>query len=86
MCASVIIEPAMNRRRGSVVYDCAGTPLKTNMCYRDRLQDSLAVNAAVFASVVLASRLRTNLEVFLTVAHAILWFAVFPRLLHHVVS
>lgn len=39
---------------------------------------SLSTNAVIFASVVLASRLETNLHVFGLMAFAVQWFALFP--------
>ena len=48
--------------------------------YYDRLSSVLSMNAAVSASVVLASRLSTNLSVFALVLFSILSFALFPIL------
>lgn len=44
------------------------------------LKDSLALNAAIFASIMLASRLPSNAQVFGLVSLAVDWFAVFPRI------
>lgn len=48
--------------------------------YYDRLSSVLSMNAAVSASVVLASRLSTNVSVFALVLFSILSFALFPIL------
>ena len=48
--------------------------------YDDRLSSVLSMNAAVSASVVLASRLSTNVSVFALVLFSILSFALFPIL------
>lgn len=45
-----------------------------------RLTSILSMNAAISASVVLASRLRTNLAVFALVLLAVMFFALFPIL------
>ena len=45
-----------------------------------RLSSVLSMNAAVSASVVLASRLSTNVSVFALVLFSILSFALFPIL------
>ncbi|KAF9570871.1 hypothetical protein EC968_001310 [Mortierella alpina] len=47
---------------------------------------SLSTNAAIFASVVLASRFETNLHVFGLMAFAVEWFALFPMLRRQVRS
>ncbi|KAG0019368.1 hypothetical protein BGZ80_005926 [Entomortierella chlamydospora] len=47
---------------------------------------SLSTNAAIFASVVLASRLKTNLHVFGLMSFAVEWFALFPMLRRQVRS
>jgi len=39
---------------------------------------SLSLNAAILASVMLASRLRSVLDVFALLAFAMEWFALFP--------
>ncbi|KAI7866201.1 phosphatidylinositol N-acetylglucosaminyltransferase subunit C [Spinellus fusiger] len=39
---------------------------------------SLSTNAAIFASVLLASRLDTNIDVFSLLSFAVEWFALFP--------
>ncbi|KAK3847414.1 MAG: phosphatidylinositol N-acetylglucosaminyltransferase subunit C [Linnemannia gamsii] len=41
---------------------------------------SLSTNAAIFASVVLASRFKTNMHVFGLMSFAVQWFALFPML------
>ncbi|KAG0229969.1 hypothetical protein BGW42_001200 [Actinomortierella wolfii] len=41
---------------------------------------SLSTNAAIFASVVLASRFTTNIHVFSLMSFAVEWFALFPML------
>lgn len=43
-----------------------------------KLPGVIATNAAVFASVVLASRLPTNIHVFSFLTFAVAWFALFP--------
>ena len=48
--------------------------------YYNRLSSVLSMNAAVSASVVLASRLSTNVSVFALVLFSILSFALFPIL------
>ena len=45
-----------------------------------RYPGSLSTNAAIFASVLLASRLTSNLHVFGLILFAIEWFALFPIL------
>jgi len=45
-----------------------------------RLTSVLSMNAAISGSVVLASRLRSNLEVFALVLSSVLLFALFPLL------
>ncbi|KAG0025268.1 hypothetical protein BGZ82_010128 [Podila clonocystis] len=47
---------------------------------------SLSTNAAIFASVVLASRFKTNLHVFGLMSFAVEWFALFPMLRRQVRS
>ncbi|KAI8581900.1 hypothetical protein K450DRAFT_229778 [Umbelopsis ramanniana AG] len=44
---------------------------------------SLSTNAAIFASVMLASRLQTNMGVFGLTAFAVEWFALFPIFRRH---
>ena len=46
--------------------------------YVRRFPGSLSLNAAIFASVMLASRLQSLLDVFAFLAFAMEWFAVFP--------
>jgi len=53
-----------------------GSDIRRNIKY----PDSLSINAAIFASVVLVSRLETNLHVFGFMAFAVEWFALFPML------
>ncbi|KAL1933453.1 hypothetical protein VTP01DRAFT_7543 [Rhizomucor pusillus] len=43
-----------------------------------RIPGSLSTNAAIFASVLLASRLDTNFDVFSLLSFAVEWFALFP--------
>lgn len=43
-----------------------------------RIPGSLSTNAAIFASVLLASRFDTNLDVFSLLSFAVEWFALFP--------
>ncbi|CAG8468491.1 9917_t:CDS:2 [Paraglomus brasilianum] len=59
----------------------------TNMLFHDygsgnrtniRFPGSVSVNAAIFASVLLASRLPSNLHVFGLMSFAVEWFALFP--------
>jgi len=45
-------------------------------CYR--FPDSLSINLAIFASVLLASRLSSNNSVFGLLAFAVEWFALLP--------
>jgi hypothetical protein len=52
------------------------------MCF-DRIPGSLSTNAAIFASVLLASRLDTNLDVFGLLSFAVEWFALFPIFRRH---
>ncbi|KAF9578813.1 hypothetical protein BGW38_005219 [Lunasporangiospora selenospora] len=47
---------------------------------------SLSTNAAIFASVVLASRFPTNIHVFSLMSFAVEWFALFPMLRRQVRS
>lgn len=46
-----------------------------------RGDDSMALNAAIFASVLLASRLPSNAHVFGLMSLAVVWFALLPPLL-----
>ena len=46
------------------------------------LSATLSLNAAISASVVLASRLEDNAQVFALLFFAITWFALFPMLRH----
>ncbi|KAL7754254.1 glycosylphosphatidylinositol anchor biosynthesis [Sorochytrium milnesiophthora] len=48
-----------------------------------RLSGPLAMNAAIFASVLLASRLPTTLHVFALMLFAVIWFALFPIFRRH---
>lgn len=48
-----------------------------------RFPGSLSTNAAIFASVMLASRLQTNMGVFGLTAFAVEWFALFPIFRRH---
>ena len=51
----------------------------TLMCVLPRsFPGSLALNAAIFASVMLASRLSSQMDVFAFLAFAMQWFALFP--------
>lgn len=43
-----------------------------------KFPDSLSLNATIFASVLLASRLSSNLHVFGLMSFAVEWFALFP--------
>ncbi|CDS13237.1 hypothetical protein LRAMOSA05415 [Lichtheimia ramosa] len=45
---------------------------------RVKIPGSLSTNAAIFASVLLASRFDTNLDVFSLLSFAVEWFALFP--------
>lgn len=49
----------------------------------NRIPGSLSTNAAIFASVLLASRLGTNLDVFGLLSFAVEWFALFPIFRRH---
>ncbi|KAI9015714.1 phosphatidylinositol N-acetylglucosaminyltransferase subunit C [Phycomyces nitens] len=49
----------------------------------DKILGSLSTNAAIFASVLLASRLDTNLDVFGLLSFAVQWFALFPIFRRH---
>ncbi len=51
--------------------------------YWIRFSAPVSLNAAVFASVLLGSRLQTDLHVFGIVSFAIEIFALFPILRHH---
>jgi len=44
---------------------------------------TLSLNAAIFGSVLLASRFSSNVQVFALMAFAIEWFALFPMLRKH---
>lgn len=55
-----------------VFYDYATTELRGD--------DSIALNAAIFASVMLASRLKSIAHVFGWMTLSIIWFALFPML------
>lgn len=48
-----------------------------------RISDSLSTNAAIFASVLLASRLDTNVDVFGLLSFAVEWFSLFPIFRRH---
>ncbi|KAI8988785.1 phosphatidylinositol N-acetylglucosaminyltransferase subunit C [Pilobolus umbonatus] len=48
-----------------------------------KISGSLSTNAAVFASVLLASRLNTNLDVFGLLSFAVEWFSLFPIFRRH---
>ncbi|KAG5462728.1 MAG: LOW QUALITY PROTEIN: phosphatidylinositol N-acetylglucosaminyltransferase-domain-containing protein [Olpidium bornovanus] len=48
-----------------------------------RFPGSFSLNAAIFASVLLASRLSSNMHVFSLLAFAVEWFALFPILRRH---
>ncbi|ORX60400.1 phosphatidylinositol N-acetylglucosaminyltransferase [Hesseltinella vesiculosa] len=50
---------------------------------RIKIPGSLSTNAAIFASVLLASRLDTNLDVFGFLSFAVEWFALFPIFRKH---
>lgn len=52
-------------------------------CEGIRGQDSLSLNAAIFASVLLASRLPSKAHVFGLMSMAVLWFALVPLLLRY---
>ncbi|RCH86281.1 hypothetical protein CU098_009549, partial [Rhizopus stolonifer] len=43
-----------------------------------KIPGSLSTNAAIFASVLLASRLDTNVDVFAFLSFAVEWFSLFP--------
>lgn len=48
-----------------------------------RIPGSLSTNAAIFASVLLASRLDTNVDVFGLLSFAVEWFSLFPIFRRH---
>lgn len=48
-----------------------------------RIPGSLSTNAAIFASVLLASRLNTNTDVFGLLSFAVEWFSLFPIFRRH---
>lgn len=48
-----------------------------------RIPGSLSTNAAIFASVLLASRLDTNIDVFGLLSFAVEWFSLFPIFRKH---
>ncbi|KAI9308486.1 phosphatidylinositol N-acetylglucosaminyltransferase subunit C, partial [Cunninghamella echinulata] len=50
---------------------------------RVKIPGSISTNAAIFASVLLASRLDTNLDVFSLLSFAMEWFALFPIFRRH---
>ncbi|TFK41139.1 phosphatidylinositol N-acetylglucosaminyltransferase subunit C [Crucibulum laeve] len=54
--------------------------VKSDMHVHERLTSVLSMNAAVSASVVLASRLSTDIEVFALVLFSVQVFALFPML------
>ncbi len=45
-----------------------------------RFPGSFSINAAIFASVLLASRLESDMHVFGLILYAVEWFALFPIL------
>jgi len=49
----------------------------------DKFTAPVSLNAAIFASVLLASRLPSNLHVFVLISYAIELFALFPIMRHH---
>ncbi|KAI8979330.1 phosphatidylinositol N-acetylglucosaminyltransferase subunit C [Mycotypha africana] len=49
----------------------------------NRIPGSLSTNAAIFASVLLASRLDTNYDVFGLLSFAVEWFSLFPIFRRH---
>jgi phosphatidylinositol glycan class C protein len=57
--------------------------LQSNNTSNFRFPGSLSTNAAIFASVMLASRLQTNMGVFGLTAFAVEWFALFPIFRRH---
>ncbi|KAI9268439.1 phosphatidylinositol N-acetylglucosaminyltransferase subunit C [Helicostylum pulchrum] len=48
-----------------------------------KIPGSLSTNAAIFASVLLASRLDTNIDVFGLLSFAVEWFSLFPIFRRH---
>lgn len=56
-----------------------GSSNRTNITF----PGSFSLNAAIFASVLLASRLSSNMHVFSLLAFAVEWFALFPILRRH---
>ncbi|KAI9358448.1 phosphatidylinositol N-acetylglucosaminyltransferase subunit C [Pilaira anomala] len=48
-----------------------------------KIPGSLSTNAAIFASVLLASRLNTNFDVFGLLSFAVEWFSLFPIFRRH---
>lgn len=52
-------------------------------CETIRGQDSLSLNAAIFASVLLASRLPSKAHVFGLMSMAVIWFALMPLSLRY---
>jgi len=64
-------------------FHCRSTTfLSRSVCSFDRFQAPTSLNAAIFASVLLASRLCSNLEVFALVFFSFQLFALFPILRH----
>ncbi|ORX89480.1 phosphatidylinositol N-acetylglucosaminyltransferase [Basidiobolus meristosporus CBS 931.73] len=59
-----------------------GSGNRTNI----KFPSSLSTNAAIFASVLLASRLPSNMEVFGLMSFAVEWFALFPIFRRHIKS
>eukprot|EP01027_Heterolobosea_sp_BB2_P015384 GEZU01022010.1.p1 GENE.GEZU01022010.1~~GEZU01022010.1.p1 ORF type:complete len:186 (-),score=34.32 GEZU01022010.1:57-614(-) len=51
--------------------------------YTNRFKGNLSLNAAVFVSILFASRLPTSIHSFALITLAILLFALFPILRHH---
>jgi len=49
----------------------------------DKFTAPVSLNAAIFASVLLGSRLPSNLHVFVLISYAIELFALFPLMRHH---
>lgn len=72
MCRSVKLASSKSIHHISFSFECSDAHITF------RIPGSLSTNAAIFASVLLASRLDTNLDVFGLLSFAVEWFALFP--------
>lgn len=60
------------------VVNFAFADYKLDAPWKGKDASSIALNAAVCASVILASRLPTNVHVFGLISFAVNWFGLFP--------